>query len=53
MLVQVLARNSAGTTSARLGPDARYVTGHDLVVASGVSGNFLGRLHGITRIPRG
>ena len=27
-----------------LGPDARYVNGHDLVVDGGVSGNFLGRL---------
>src|SRR5205823_5950077 len=27
-----------------LGPDARYITGHDLVVDAGVSGNFLGRL---------
>ena len=36
-----------------LGPDARYVNGHDLVVDGGVSGNFLGRLPGITRIPRG
>jgi NAD(P)-dependent dehydrogenase (short-subunit alcohol dehydrogenase family) len=36
-----------------LGPDARYVNGHDLVVDGGVSGNFLGRLPGIARIPRG
>jgi NAD(P)-dependent dehydrogenase (short-subunit alcohol dehydrogenase family) len=36
-----------------LGPDARYVNGHDLVVDGGVSGNFLGRLPGIGRIPRG
>jgi glucose 1-dehydrogenase len=36
-----------------LGPDARYVNGHDLVVDGGVTGNFLGRLPGITRIPRG
>ena len=35
-----------------LGPDARYVNGHDLVVDGGVSGNFLGRLPGITRITR-
>src|SRR3989441_8966967 len=27
-----------------LGPDARYVNGHDLVVDGGVSGNLLGRL---------
>jgi len=36
-----------------LGPDARYVNGHDLVVDGGISGNFLGRLPGIGRIPRG
>jgi glucose 1-dehydrogenase len=36
-----------------LGPDARYVNGHDLVVDGAVSGNFLGRLPGIGKIPRG
>lgn len=36
-----------------LGPDARYVNGHDLVVDGGVSGNFLGRLPGLGRITRG
>src|SRR5947208_1683735 len=36
-----------------LGPDARYVNGHDLVVDGGVAGNSLGRLPGLTRIPRG
>jgi NAD(P)-dependent dehydrogenase (short-subunit alcohol dehydrogenase family) len=36
-----------------LGPDARYVNGHDLVVDGGVSGNFLGRLPGLAKIPRG
>ena len=36
-----------------LGHDARYVNGHDLVVDGGVSGNFLGRLPGIGKIPRG
>jgi len=36
-----------------LGPDARYVNGHDLVVDGGVTGNFLGRLPGIANIPRG
>jgi glucose 1-dehydrogenase len=36
-----------------LGPDARYVNGHDLVVDGGVSGNFLGRLPGLSQIPRG
>jgi NAD(P)-dependent dehydrogenase (short-subunit alcohol dehydrogenase family) len=36
-----------------LGPDARYVNGHDLVVDGAVSGNFLGRLPGISKIARG
>jgi glucose 1-dehydrogenase len=36
-----------------LGPDARYVNGHDLVVDAGVAGNFLGRLPGLAQIPRG
>jgi glucose 1-dehydrogenase len=36
-----------------LGPDARYVNGHDLVVDGGVSGNFLGRLPGLSQISRG
>jgi NAD(P)-dependent dehydrogenase (short-subunit alcohol dehydrogenase family) len=35
-----------------LGPDARYVNGHDLVVDGGVSGSFLGRLPGLSRITR-
>jgi glucose 1-dehydrogenase len=35
-----------------LGPDARYVTGHDLVVDGGITGNLLGRLPGISRITR-
>ena len=36
-----------------VGSDARYVNGHDLVVDGGVAGNFLGRLPGISQIPRG
>jgi NAD(P)-dependent dehydrogenase (short-subunit alcohol dehydrogenase family) len=36
-----------------LGPDARYINGHDLVVDGGVSGNFLGRLPGLSQITRG
>jgi NAD(P)-dependent dehydrogenase (short-subunit alcohol dehydrogenase family) len=36
-----------------LGPDARYVNGHDLIADGGVSGNFLGRLPGIAKILRG
>ena len=35
-----------------LGPDARYINGHDLVVDGGVTGNFLGRLPGISQITR-
>jgi NAD(P)-dependent dehydrogenase (short-subunit alcohol dehydrogenase family) len=34
------------------GPDARYITGHDLTVDGGVSGNFLGRLPGLTQVTR-
>jgi len=36
-----------------LGPDARYINGHDLVVDGGVAGNFLGRLPGLGHITRG
>jgi glucose 1-dehydrogenase len=36
-----------------LGPDARYVNGHDLVVDGAVAGNFLGRLPGLSRVTRG
>ena len=36
-----------------LGPDARYINGHDLVVDGGLTGSFLGRLPGLTQIPRG
>jgi NAD(P)-dependent dehydrogenase (short-subunit alcohol dehydrogenase family) len=43
----------AAVTAFLLGPDARYVTGHDLVADGGVSGNFLGRLPGLSRIERG
>ena len=35
-----------------LGPDARYVTGHDLIVDGGITGNLLGRLPGIAQITR-
>lgn len=31
---------------------ARYVTGHDLIVDGGVTGNLLGRLPGIASITR-
>jgi glucose 1-dehydrogenase len=36
-----------------LGPDARYVSGHDLVADGGVGGNHLGRIPGLSQIPRG
>jgi len=36
-----------------LGPDARYVNGHDLVVDGGVTGNLLGRLPGLSQVARG
>jgi NAD(P)-dependent dehydrogenase (short-subunit alcohol dehydrogenase family) len=35
-----------------LGPDARYVNGHDLVVDGGVTGNLLGRVPGLSQITR-
>ena len=35
-----------------LGPDARYVNGHDLVVDGGFTGNHLGRIPGIAKITR-
>jgi glucose 1-dehydrogenase len=35
-----------------LGPDARYVNGHDLVADGGVTGNHLGRLPGLSQITR-
>jgi glucose 1-dehydrogenase len=35
-----------------LGPDARYVNGHDLVVDGGFTGNHLGRIPGISQITR-
>ncbi|MCH9672162.1 MAG: SDR family oxidoreductase [Gammaproteobacteria bacterium] len=36
-----------------LSNDARYVTGHDLVVDGGVTGNHLGRFPGLTQISAG
>ena len=35
-----------------LSPDARYVNGHDLVVDGGLTGNFLGRLPGLSQVTR-
>ena len=42
----------ADVISFLLGPDARYVNGHDLIVDGGVTGNFLGRLPGLTQVTR-
>lgn len=42
----------AAVVAFLLGPDARYVTGHDLVVDGGITGNLLGRLPGISQITR-
>ena len=42
----------ADVISFLLGPDARYVNGHDLVVDGGVAGNYLGRLPGISQITK-
>ena len=42
----------AKTLAFLLGPDARYVNGHDLVVDGGITGNFLGRLPGISQITK-
>ena len=42
----------AAAISFLLGPDARYVNGHDLVVDGGVGGNHLGRLPGLNSITR-
>lgn len=47
------AEDIADVIAFLLGSDARYVTGHDLVVDGGVTGNLLGRLPGIARITRG
>ena len=35
-----------------LSPQARYVNGHDLVVDGGVTGNYLGRLPGLSQVTR-
>jgi glucose 1-dehydrogenase len=35
-----------------LSPDARYVSGHDLVVDGGLTGNLLGRLPGLSQLTR-
>jgi NAD(P)-dependent dehydrogenase (short-subunit alcohol dehydrogenase family) len=43
----------ADVIACLLGPDARYVTGHDLVVDGGITGNYLGRMPGLSQISRG
>jgi len=47
-----LPEDIADVIAFLLGPDARYVNGHDLVVDGAVSGNLLGRLPGISKITR-
>jgi len=51
--VPVAPSDIADVIAFLLGPDARYINGHDLVVDGGVAGNFLGRLPGLTQITRG
>ena len=46
------AEDIADVIAFLLGPDARYVNGHDLVVDGGITGNLLGRLPGIAQITR-
>ena len=46
------AEDMADVIAFLLGSDARYITGHDLIVDGGVTGNLLGRLPGLTRITR-
>jgi NAD(P)-dependent dehydrogenase (short-subunit alcohol dehydrogenase family) len=36
-----------------LGPDARYVNGHNLITDGGVTGNLLGRIPGLRNVTRG
>src|SRR5262245_16310909 len=48
-----MPEDMADVVAFLLGPDARYINGHDLVVDGGIAGNFLGRLPGISQITRG
>ena len=48
-----LPQDMADVVCFLLGDDARYVTGHDLVVDGGITGNHLGRLPGLAQITRG
>ena len=47
-----LPEDIADVISFLLGPDARYINGHDLVIDGGVTGNLLGRLPGLSSITR-
>jgi multidrug efflux system membrane fusion protein len=51
--VEIRRPGRPGESAFLLGPDARYMSGHDLVVDGGVTGNHLGRLPGLSRITRG
>jgi NAD(P)-dependent dehydrogenase (short-subunit alcohol dehydrogenase family) len=46
------AEDIADVIAFLLGPDARYVSGHDLVVDGAITGNLLGRIPGLSRITR-
>ncbi len=45
-------KDIADVVAFLLSPQARYVNGHDMVVDGGVSGNFLGRLPGLSQVTR-
>jgi len=48
-----LPEDMADVVAFLLSSDARYINGHDLVVDGGVTGNYLGRLPGLSEITRG
>ncbi|MFP6727634.1 MAG: SDR family oxidoreductase [Alphaproteobacteria bacterium] len=48
-----LPEDMADVVAFLLSPDARYINGHDLVADGGVTGNYLGRLPGLSKITRG
>ena len=48
-----LPEDMADVVAFLLGPDARYINGHDLVVDGGLAGTHLGRLPGLAEITRG
>ena len=47
------AEDMADVIAFMVGPDARYMNGHDLVVDGGFTGNHLGRIPGLASITRG